>query len=263
MKIFFLLFISLFISSELRSQEIIISCLWNKKVFYDQHKTKTKSLSLSEKEFFYINTDFKFFGNPRSYGSLSDPHNDFNKHDIFEFKNGVFFKLSDLSSGKRKYYFTTEYNRKNGEIIDIYVNTNPNFGKVQSTQKFGFCEELTFRDCSSEKLLICLGEYNNTNKVTKEVIKYEKEKKYFFCEEKKFLSEYPYLIYQKTFPDLSDTYKYEEMKSHLIVKLYNSESYNYGYIKFNKLNLDILERIDLSRITNTFNGKCRMKKFNN
>ena len=60
MKIFFLLFISFFISSELRSQEIIISCLWNEKVFYDQHKTKTKSLSLSEKEFFYINTDFKF-----------------------------------------------------------------------------------------------------------------------------------------------------------------------------------------------------------
>ena len=30
-------------------------------------------------------------------------------------------------------------------------------------------------------------------------------------------------------------------------------------IKLNKLNLDILERIDLSRITNTFNGKCRIK----
>ena len=263
MKIFFLLFISFFISSELRSQEIIISCLWNEKVFYDQHKTKTKSLSLSEKEFFYINTDFKFFGDPRSYGSLSDPQNDFNKHDIFEFKNGVFFKLSDLSSGKRKHYFTTEFNQKNGEIVDIFVNTNPSFGKVQSTQKFGFCKELTFRDCSSEKLLICIGEYNNTNKVTKEVIEYEKEKKYFFCEEKKFLSEYPYLIYQKTFPDLSDTYKYEEIKSYFIVKLYNSESYNYGYIKLNKLSLDILERIDLSRITNTFNGKCRIKKFNN
>ena len=25
-------------------------CFWNEKVFYDQHKVKTKSLSLSEKE---------------------------------------------------------------------------------------------------------------------------------------------------------------------------------------------------------------------
>ena len=96
-------------------------------------------------------------------------------------------------------------------------------------------------------------------KLQKKLFKYETEKKYFLCEEKKFLSEYPYIIYQKTFPDLSDTYKYEEIKSHFIVKLYNSESYNYGYIKLNKLNLDILERIDLSRITNTFNGKCRIK----
>ena len=102
MKIIFLLFFSLFISSELRSEEIIISCLWNQKVFYDQYKIKTKSLSLSEKEFFYINTDFKFFGNPTIYNSLSDPDNDFNKHDIFEFNDGVFFKLSDLSLGKRK-----------------------------------------------------------------------------------------------------------------------------------------------------------------
>ena len=89
----------------MRSEEIIISCLWNEKVFYDQYKIKTKSLSLSEKEFFYINTDFKFFGNPRSYNSLSDPDNDFNKHDIFEFKNGIFFKLSDLSLGKEKTLF--------------------------------------------------------------------------------------------------------------------------------------------------------------
>ena len=259
MKIIFLLFFSLFISSELRSEEIIISCFWNEKVFYDQYKVKTKSLSLSEKEFFYINTDFKFFGTPRSYNSLSDPDNDFNKHDIFEFKNGIFFKLSDLSLGKRKHYFTTKYNRKNGEIIDIFVNTNPSFGKVQSTEKQGSCKEVAFRDCSNEKPLICVGDYSNINKVTKEIIKYETEKKYFLCEEKNFLSEYPYIIYQKTFPDLSDTYKYEEIKSHFIVKLYNSESYNYGYIKLNKLNLDILERIDLSRITNTFNGKCRIK----
>ena len=259
MKIIFLLFFSLFISSELRSEEIIISCLWNEKVFYDQYKIKTKTLSLSEKEFFYINTDFKFFGNPRSYNSLSDPDNDFNKHDIFEFKNGLFFKLSDLSLGKRKHYFTTKYNRKNGEIIDIFVNTNPSLGKVQSTEKHGSCKEVAFRDCLNEKPLICVGDYSNINKVTKEIIEYEKEKKYFLCEEKNFLSEYPYIIYQKTFPDLSDTYKYEEIKSHFIVKLYNSESYNYGYIKLNKLNLDILERIDLSRITNTFNGKCRIK----
>ena len=51
------------------------------------------------------------------------------------------------------------------------------------------------------------------------------------------------MIYQKTFPDLSDIYKYEETKSNYLVKLYNSENYNYGYIKLNKYNLDILERI--------------------
>ena len=170
----------------MRSEEIFISCLWNEKVFYDQYKIKTKSLSLSEKEFFYINTDFKFFGTPRSYNSLSDPDNDFNKHDIFEFKNGIFFKLSDLSLGKRKHYFTTKYNRKNGEIIDIFVNTNPSFGKVQSTKKQGSCKEVVFRDCSNEKLLICVGDYSNINKVTKEIIKYETEKNIFFVRKKNF-----------------------------------------------------------------------------
>ena len=101
MKKVFILLICFFISSELKSIEITISCLWNEKVYYDATKIKIKSQSLSEREFFYINTDFKFFGNPRNYGSLSDPENDFNKYDIFEFKNEVFFKLSDLSRGKK------------------------------------------------------------------------------------------------------------------------------------------------------------------
>lgn len=263
MKKFFLFFICFFISSESKSLEITISCLWNEKVYYDATKIKTKSQSLSEREFFYINTDFKFFGNPRNYGSLSDPENDFNKYDIFEFKNEEFYKLSDLSRGKKNYYFTIKFNRKSGKIVDTFVNKNPNFGKVQLTEKFGFCEEVVFNDCRNEKQLICLGNYGNINKVTKESIEYEKEKKYFLCKEKKFLSEYPYLIYQKTFPDLSDIYKYEETKSNYLVKLYNSENYNYGYIKLNKYNLDILERIDLSRITNTFIGNCRVTKLEN
>ena len=261
-KTIFTLF-CLFISSELKSLEITISCVWNKKVYYDQMKIKIKSQSLSEKEFFYINTDFKFFGNPRSYGSLSDPNNDFNKHDTFKVKNQVFFKLSDLSKGKRNYYFTTKYNRKNGKIVDTFINTNPNFGKVQSTEKYGFCEEVIFDNCANEKLLICIGNYSNFNNVTKESIEYEKEKKYFFCKEKKFLSEYSYLTYQKTFPDLLDIYKYNEIKSDYLVKFYNSENYNYGYIKLNKYNLNILQRTDLSRITNKFVGNCKIKNLKN
>ncbi len=263
MKKFILILIYLLISTELKSLEMTISCLWNEKVYYDHMKVKTKSQSLSEKEFFYINTDFKFFGNTRNYGSLSDPDNDFNKNDFFEFKNEVFFKLSDLSGGKRRYYFTTEYNRKNGKIVDIFINTNPNFGKVQTTKKYGFCEEVIFDDCANEKLLICLGNYSNINKVTKESIEYEKEKKYFLCKEKKFLSEYSFLVYQKTFPDLLDTNKYEEIKSDYLVKFHNSENYNYGYIKLNKYNLDILERVDLSRITNIFDGKCKVRELDN
>ena len=259
---FILFLICLFMFSELKSYEITISCLWNEKLFFNQNKIKTKSQSLSEKEFFYINTDFKFFGNPRSYGSLSDPDNDFKKHEIFEFKNEVFFKLSDLSGGKRKHFFTTKYNRKNGKIVDSFVNTNPSYGKVQSTEKYGLCEEVIFDDCLNEKLLICQGNYSNTNKVTKEIIEYEKEKKYFLCKEKKFLSEYSYLVYQKTFPDPSDMNKYEETKSDYLVKFFNSENYNYGYIKLNKYNLDILESIDLSRITKKFVGKCNIKLIN-
>ena len=57
--------------------------------------------------------------------------------------------------------------------------------------------------------------------------------------------------------------KYEETKSDYLVKFFNSENYNYGYIKLNKYNLDILERIDLSRITNTFIGNCRVTKLEN
>ena len=77
-----------------------------------QDKIMTKKQRLSENEFFYINTKFKFFGDPRNYSHLSDPDNDFNKNDVFEFKNNVFFKLSDLSDGKRTHYFTSTYNLK-------------------------------------------------------------------------------------------------------------------------------------------------------
>ena len=56
--------------------------------------------------------------------------------------------------------------------------------------------------------------------------------------------------------------KYEETKSDYLVKFFNSENYNYGYIKLNKYNLDILESIDLSRITKKFVGKCNIKLIN-
>ena len=56
-----------------------------------------------EKEFFYINTDFEFFGDPRSYGSLSDTNNEFNRYDRFEFTKDTFLKFSDLSGGERKH----------------------------------------------------------------------------------------------------------------------------------------------------------------
>ena len=42
--------------------------------------------------------------------------------------------------------------------------------QVQSIEKYGFCEEVIFKNCGNEKLLICLGNYSNINKVTKETI---------------------------------------------------------------------------------------------
>ena len=50
---------------------------------------------------------------------------------IFEYKDNIFFKLSDLSGGKRKHYFTTKYNLVSGKIIDKFANLNPNFGKIR------------------------------------------------------------------------------------------------------------------------------------
>ena len=110
MKKLFLIFLFLF--SEVNSKEITISCWWEEKVFFNKDKIITKKQNLSENEFFYINTKFKFFGDPRNYSFLSDPNNEFNKNDIFEFKNNIFFILSDLSGGRRTHYFTSTYNLK-------------------------------------------------------------------------------------------------------------------------------------------------------
>ena len=183
MKKLFLIFLFLF--SEINSKEITISCLWEEKVFFNKDKIITKKQNLSENEFFYINTKFEFFGNPRNYSFLSDPNNEFNKNDIFEFKNNKFFILSDLSGGTRTHYFTSTYNLKSGRIVDEFVNLNPNYGKIQSTKKYGSCEEVMFQNCEDEQILICSGNYENLNKITKEKIKYKKKKKFFYVKKKK------------------------------------------------------------------------------
>ena len=73
---------------------------------------------------------------------MSNTNNEFNKNEIFEINNNIFFKLSDLSQGKRTHYFTTEYDKATGQIIEQFVNLNPNFGKIKSTKKNGSCKEV-------------------------------------------------------------------------------------------------------------------------
>ena len=189
---------------------------------------------------------------------MSDPNNEFNQNDIFEFKNNIFFKLSDLSKGKRKHYFITKYNLISGKIIEEFVNLNPNFGKIQSTLKYGSCEKVFFQKCEDEKVLICLGNYENFNKITKEVIKYDKEKKFFLCENKNILSEKPYSEYQRTFPDSLDKNKYEESASEYSIKLKNSQGNIYHFIKLNMKKLEIKESVDLPRIKTKFTGICKI-----
>ena len=93
MKKLFIILLFIFTYSDLRSLELTISCIWNEKIFFDKNKKKTKDEKILEKEFFYINTDFEFFGDPRSYGSLSDTNNEFNRYDRFEFTQDTFLKL--------------------------------------------------------------------------------------------------------------------------------------------------------------------------
>ena len=57
-----------------------------------------------------------------------------------------------MSDGKLTHYFTTKYDRGSGKIIDEFININPNFGKVQSTRKYGNCEEIVFQTCENEKV---------------------------------------------------------------------------------------------------------------
>ena len=233
--------------------------MWDEKFIFDKDQNKIKSEKISQKEFFYISTDFNFFGNPRNYGHLSNTNNEFNKNEIFEINNNIFFKLSDLSQGKRTHYFTTEYDKATGQIIEQFVNLNPNFGKIKSTKKNGSCKEVVIQKCESEKTLICIGKYVNLNKITKEIIKYNEEKKYFLCKKKKILSEHPFKDYQKIFPDQLDRNKYDEKESNYVVKLYNSEGFNYRHVKLDKKNLMIKETVDLPRINITYTGNCETK----
>ena len=191
---------------EVKSTELIISCMWDEKFIFDKDQNKIKSEKISQKEFFYISTDFNFFGNPRNYGHLSNTNNEFNKNEIFEINNNIFFKLSDLSQGKRTHYFTIEYDKATGQIIEQFVNLNPNFGKIKSTKKNGSCKEVVIQKCESEKTLICIGKYVN-----------------------------------------------------FVVKLYNSEGFNYRHVKLDKKNLMIKETVDLPRINITYTGNCETK----
>ena len=46
---------------EVKSKELIISCMWDEKFIFDKDQNKIKSEKISQKEFFYISTDFNFF----------------------------------------------------------------------------------------------------------------------------------------------------------------------------------------------------------
>ena len=99
-------------------------------------KIKIKSLKLLKKEFFYLNTNFEFFGNPRNYGSLSDPNNEFNQNDFFEYEKTILFLNYQIChQKKRTHYFVTQYDRNTGKITDKFVNLNPNYGKGSVNRK--------------------------------------------------------------------------------------------------------------------------------
>ena len=67
-------------------------------------------------------------------------------------KTMFFFKLSDLSDGKRTHYFTSTYNLKSGRIIEEFINLNPNFGKMQSTKNMGTVRKPFFKIVKMKKL---------------------------------------------------------------------------------------------------------------
>ena len=56
-----------------------------------------------------------------------------------------------------------------------------------------------------------------------------------------------------------DRNKYDEKESNYVVKLYNSEGFNYRHVKLDKKNLMIKETVDLPRINITYTGNCETK----
>ena len=67
----------------------------------------------------------------------------------------------------RTHYFTSTYNLKNGRIVQkTSLLRSILIRKIQSTKKYGSCEEVIFQSCEDEQILICSGNYENLNKIT-------------------------------------------------------------------------------------------------
>ena len=83
----------------------------------------------------------------------------------------------------------------------------------------------------------------------KEIIKYNEEKNIFICK-KKTHSEHPFKDYQKIFPDQLDVRnKNDEKESNYVVKLYNSEGFNYSHVYYKNNDVFMIkETVDLLRI---------------
>ena len=139
---------------KLIQRKLTISCLWEEKVFFNKKKIITKKQNLSENEFFYINTKFKFFGDPRNYSFLDDQNNDSTKMTYLNLKITYFlyYQICQVE----KHNILLQNNLKSGRIIDEFINLNPKFGKVQSTKKYGRCEEVIFRIVRMNKFLFVL-----------------------------------------------------------------------------------------------------------
>ena len=269
MKKLILILICLFVSFEVKSEQIHLTCIFNEAFKINDEENTRESVDISgDEKYFLIDTEVKFFDTP-FYLLRWEEEKKIRKDYKFS-QNGSVYKTSEDTTKDENYEFW-------GKMITVieYDRTSSKFSQTVSNNKkktrvvwSGNCSEREIQICENEELLVCNGISNEEDK------KKEVKKKYFLCRDKKNLSSFPFQVFQKHFPEHFVDRKYKENKKRIKIDYPNLSTFDkdgYHKITFNKKKLEIevkrKTRVyddDLSAnveyTKSSFKGQCELSK---
>ena len=169
MKKLLLILFCLFVTFEVNSKQIHLTCIFNEYFKINDEDNKKESInSIDDEKFFIIDTEVKFFDTPSYLFEWEEEKK--NRKDYKFSQNGSVYKTPEdttkhkLSEALGNNIKLNEYNRTSGKFSQTIRNNKKKTRVVWS----GNCSEREIQICENEELFVCSG---ISNEVDKKIIK--------------------------------------------------------------------------------------------